>query len=127
MAIILLTPVLPGLLPATPLDNIHFVLAIKSHLKGSYDEQNLTLMVISDDIYESRRTWYMYDSDILRQDYGIIRCLIGHHQSAKLVWLRYPSSKLWNHTRYADGSYEVCRLGHQLGSKFTGTDRNGRS
>ena len=28
---------------------------IKSHFKGSYDKQNLTLVVISYDIYETRR------------------------------------------------------------------------
>ena len=29
--------------------------AIKSHFKGSYDKQNLTLVVISYEIYETRR------------------------------------------------------------------------
>ena len=29
--------------------------AIKSHFKGSYDKQNLTLVVISSEIYETRR------------------------------------------------------------------------
>ena len=29
--------------------------AIKSHLKGSYDKQNLTRVVISYEIYETRR------------------------------------------------------------------------
>ena len=30
--------------------------AIKSHFKGSFDKQNLTLMVISYEIYETRRS-----------------------------------------------------------------------
>ena len=49
---------------------------------------------------------------------------IGHHQSANLVSRRYPS-RLRNDTRLADESYEVCGLGHHLGSTFTGMDRNG--
>ena len=32
-----------------------FLKAIKSHFKESYDKQNLTLVVISYDIYETRR------------------------------------------------------------------------
>ena len=51
----------------------------------------------------SRQT--SYDSDIIRQYYG----------------------KLRNHTSLADGLYEVCRKGHDLGSTFTETDRNGRA
>ena len=49
---------------------------------------------------------------------------IGHHQTANLECLRYPSSRVWNHTSLADKSYESCRLGHHLGSTFTGTDQN---
>ena len=38
------------------LSEIMFVLkAIKSHFKGSYNKQNLTLVVISYEIYETRR------------------------------------------------------------------------
>ena len=40
---------------------------------------------------------------------------------------RYLSTRLQNHTRIADGSYEVCQLGHHLGRTFTEMDRNGRA
>ena len=46
----------------TAVSTIHFVIeitfilkTIKSHFKGSYDNQNLTLVVILYDIYETRR------------------------------------------------------------------------
>ena len=44
----------------------------------------------------------LLNSVILRQDYGTIRVS-------------------------ADESYEVCRLGHHVGSTFAGTDQNGRA
>ena len=53
-----------------------------------------------------------YDSGIIRQDYGIMQGFIGLHQSANLVWLRYLPSGQRNRTRFADESYEVCRLNH---------------
>ena len=62
-----------------------------------------------------------YDSGSPRQDFGIIRDFIGNHQSANFVRLRYPPSRLWNHTKFAYESYEVCRLGHHLGSTVTET------
>ena len=50
-----------------------------------------------------------YESGIPRQDYGIIRSFIGHHQSANLVWNWYPSQDYglirglsMNRTRLAD-------------------------
>ena len=39
----------------------------------------------------------------------------------------YPPSQQRIHMRFADESYEVCRLGHHLSSIFTRMDRNGRS
>ena len=39
-----------------------------------------------------------YDRGILRQDYGIMRDNISHHQATNLVRLRYLSSRLQNHT-----------------------------
>ena len=51
-----------------------------------------------------------HDSGILRQDCGSIRGFIGHHQSANLVWIWYPSSRLRTHTKFADESYEACRF-----------------
>ena len=65
------------------------------------------------------------DSGILCYYYGIIRGFIGHHQPANLVWLRYHSSRLRNHTRYGDESYEVCRFGHKLCSTFTERTKTG--
>ena len=62
-----------------------------------------------------------YDSGIPRQDFGIIRDFIGNHQSANFVRLRYPPSRLRNHTKFAYESYEVCRSGHHLGSTVTET------
>ena len=43
-----------------------------------------------------------YDAGIHRKNNGIIRVFIGHHQSVNLVLLRYPSSRLRNHTRFVD-------------------------
>ena len=45
----------------------------------------------------SRQTSYY--SSVPRQDYGITRGYICHHQSVNLVLLQCPSSRLWNHTR----------------------------
>ena len=39
--------------------------------------------------------------------------VIGHHLSTPFI--------------KTTESYEVCRLGHNFGSTFTGTDRNGRA
>ena len=69
----------------------------------------------------------LYYSSILRQDNGIVWYFIGLHQSANVVWLRYPSSRLRNYTRFTDGSHKVCRLNYHLGSAWTGTARNGRA
>ena len=33
-----------------------------------------------------------------------------------------PVSSIKNHTRFADETYNVCQLGHDLGSTITGTD-----
>ena len=68
-----------------------------------------------------------YDTGIFRQDYGIIRGFIGHHKPATFVRRRYPSSRLRNHTRFADDSYDIWRLGHHLCITFTGPDLNGRA
>ena len=75
---------------------------------------------------------------------------VGHHHSANLVWLRYPSARLQNNIKFywspsvgkprntvvafvkntescvkMTDSYEFCPLIHHLDIKFAGTDRNG--
>ena len=42
-----------------------------------------------------------------------INCHIRNH--TRFHWSPSVPSGLRNHTRFADGSYEVCRLGHHLG------------
>ena len=53
-----------------------------------------------------------YDSCVLRQDYGIWSPLIGTPRMSPVYF--------GNRKRFADGSYEVCRLGRHLGSTFGG-------
>ena len=40
---------------AFPIEILIILKAIKSHFKGSYDKQNLTLVIISYEIYKTRR------------------------------------------------------------------------
>ena len=52
---LLMIPIMYILLSLASPSIIMFILkAIKSHFKGSYDKQNLTLEVISFEIYETR-------------------------------------------------------------------------
>ena len=55
----------------------------------------------------------------------IMESFTGRHQSTYLVWLMYPSSRLLDHTRFANESYKVRWLGHHLGIPLSGMDRNG--
>ena len=65
-----------------------------------------------------------YDFGILLQDHGILRSLsIGKSRmtpSPSIGKRRMTKGSFVKTT----ASYEVCRLGHYLGSTFTGTDRN---
>ena len=60
-----------------------------------------------------------FDSGILRQDYGIIRDFIDHHQSPLIGNPRMTPVSFVNATELC----EVCRFGHQLGNAFTETNR----
>ena len=59
-------------------------MAIKSHCKGSYDKQNLTFVIISYEIYETRRRLVL---DILYDLTHLCKILYLSYEVAVIQWM----------------------------------------